>query len=246
MGRRKKLVSEKVLKSQTERNKKKPIKRTDKTKKDNNGNKFLCPRDHYIRSDITLEEVAKYYGKNFSALRDKASKEKWTTKRKEFRLMVDQKVEQAVKEQTEKETDEIEKVRKHHFDMGNFLTLISQNFFKNGAPVTRNIKCPHCKESHVHTVRLSAMEMMNPSIGVRAMKDGIEIQRKGLGLADFTVTVNHTREIAVDILNVIRTYVVDPDIYRNISTGIRSIVRREEDNLKSLKQIDNPIDFENG
>ena len=245
MGRSRKMIS-KEQKSPDKRKKKKSPIMTDKTKIDQSGNEFLGPRDRYIRTEETLEQIAKRYGKNLSALKMKAAKEKWTDKRKEFQSMVNRGVEQAIKEKFDNEADEIEKVRKHHFDLGKFCTLVGETFFKNGAPVTRNIKCPHCDESHVHTIRLSGMEMMNPSVGLRALKEGVEIQRKGLGLADLTVTVNHTREIAVDILNVIRTYVVDPDIYRSISTGIRSIVRREEDNLKSLKQIDNPIDFGNG
>jgi len=237
MGRSKKSAKPKILPdSPKERKKKKPDIMIKAGKSSANGNKFLGPRDRYIRSEESLEQIAKHYGKSKRWIEIRSAKEKWTDKRKEFQSMVNRGVEQAIKEKVREEEDEIENVRRHHFDMGNFLITVSENFFREGAPVTRNIKCPRCDKSHVHTIRLSAMEMMNPSIGVKAMKDGIEIQRKGLGLADFTVTVNHAREIAVDILNVIRTYVVDPDIYRSISTGIRSIVRREEDNLKSMKQ----------
>ena len=231
MGRSKKSANKILPESPDKRKKKKSVKRIDKTKIDQSGNQYSTMKDRYIRTEETIEQIAKRYGKKLSALKMKAAKEKWTDKRKEFRALVDQKVDQALNERAKEEQQQrqiiLERARESHFQGGGALMALSANALRSQTPVTR--VCPNCKE--VNTFHLTIQEQMNPQATIRAMQVGVDIQRKGLGLDDLHFHFNETKQVVFNVMEVIKKHVIEPDLFLSIKRGLAEIVKKEQESL---------------
>ena len=69
-------------------------------------------------------------------------------------------------------------------------------------------------------------------VAIQAAKNGIEIERKALGLADQVINIQFVKETAKEFITIVAKYVRDEGVLKNISEDIQLMVERETSNLE--------------
>lgn len=180
---------------------------------------YASPKDHYIHSArrLTVKQVAKAWagikGCSHHNLANRAVKERWLDQRKRFWKKASAKAEERM---ATKASRQIVKANERHIGLGKALQ-------GTAAKVLR---------SSVEGIEKQP-EDLKPGEGLRVSasmaKTGVEIERKGLGLADQVVHVQNVREIVVKVLGVISRHVHEPDVLQNIIHELKTIEAEEEE-----------------
>lgn len=198
---------------------------------------YVSPRDHYVYSPekITIREIAVIWkGVKFckhDTLVNRAVREKWVQKRKEFWERAAKKAEEKL---ATKASRQIVKANERHIGIGKALQGTAAKVLK--VSVGELDKRP---------------DDLKPGEGLRVSasmaKAGVDIERRGLGLADSVVHVQNVREIVMKVLSVVSRHVQEPDILQNIVHDLRAMESAEEESMREnvlqLTEPDEEIEF---
>ena len=199
--------------------------------------KFTDPKWEFIYSpdSLTLDEVAEhwkgYKGCSISRLQQRSSSEHWMRLRAEHKEKMEREIAARLsKDAASERAEQISKARKVHFNVGSLLMERGAKFLQDGKPVSR--ECPHCKQPI--TIRLAPADMMRPSDGRAFIKDGVDIQRKGLGLDEAQVNVLQLGEMVNVVVAIIQKHVTDLPTYKAIRYDLLALHKTAEKDLEEV------------
>ena len=189
------------------------------------------PADHYIFNPetITIAELAKHWhgerGCTEQWLRVRCADEKWVSKRKDhFNSLYAMIAEESQEKLAGEMADNVVDANRRHIRGGRLIQSISMKLIEY---YKMDLK------------KMRTGEAMR--IAIKAMKDGVDIERKALGLADQVVKVQFTKDMAKEFLGVVSKYIQDPDVLENIVADLDGIVNEQADELQNMiEQESNP------
>ncbi len=198
---------------------------------------YVSPRDQYVHSPekITVRELAVIWKDvkhcKYNTLANRAVREKWVRKRKDF---WDRAAKKAEEKLAVKASKQIVDANMRHIGIGKALQGTAAKVLR--ASVDELDKRP---------------EDLKPGEGLRVSasmaKAGVDIERKGLGLADQVVHIANVREIVVKVLGVVSRHVQEPDVLQNIIHELRALEAEEEETMREdvlkLSEPDENVEF---
>ena len=199
-------------------------KRVPKSEIENGPDIYTDPKDQFIRSRyyVTLLDLAeqweKHGGYSHRLLATRSGKEGWQELRKDYW--------EGIRKEGAKELDNnrikemkalVLQANKEHFDSGG--SLISTGY---------KISKQFWDKEGWKKIKPKEAARILPQI----YKTGVELQRKGLGLADKVVRVQHTREITYSIVQIIAKYVTDSQTFESIIQDMEQLIDDEEKTLE--------------
>jgi hypothetical protein len=183
------------------------------------------PRHQYVYSmePITIDKLAEEWkgikGCTLANLWDRSRKEGWVEKRKmhwervEARVAHDLEVKHAARREKQ-----IEDANLRHIQLGQSYQYGAGKILKEHLPDTGNIDTD------------KALRLV-PSLGDK----GVTIERKGLGLEQTFIMVAHTKEITIQVIQILKKYVTDPVVFENIVKDLEGLDPENKEKLKELK-----------
>jgi len=199
--------------------------------------KWSSPREQYLYSDppgITLEKIieewrgTKGWGKQ--SIKQKCTKEGWVEKRKNYWEGVDKRV--AVRlELTDADRREemIKNAGDRHVIVGQKVQYASQYAMSHAVQILQNYE----KGENVSLQdAIKAMSKLIPMVS-----KGVEIERRGLGIADKFVVFSHTREITQRVLIVMRKWIKDSATYENVMMDLKQIEKESRDEIEEILEV---------
>jgi len=201
------------------------------------------PRTEYVMSPepVTLERLAELWKDNKGCshynLKRRCTKEGWQEKRAKYWERIDREVaNRAQKREIEKRDKMIDNARHDHLVAGDFLIKKGYKYLSEGKEAW--VTCPLCKGRYM--LAQSADAQMRPSDGRAMIKDGVEIQRKGLGLDEAKVNVFMLGEMAQDFVRIIQKHLDSPDdlqTYKAIRRDIIDMVKSAKDEVDEMERV---------
>lgn len=174
-----------------------------------------CKRE-YVSSDygVTIDSIAEKYGVNSNYLRGISAKHEptWSEQRHNYWAKVQESI---LRKASDDMADKIVIANQNHIDVGIDLQKIGTDLLTIAKKVVND-----------DVEKVKPGEAMR--IGVSAVKVGVDIQRKGLGLADTIVHIQNMREVAEKVMTIIANHVTDPDVLKSIIHDIKRMQRTEE------------------
>lgn len=191
--------------------------------------KYPTPRDEYVYSPeaVSLSELAKRWkgepGCGYGNLEKRCRLDGWVAERDKFWGGVRKRMaEQAQAEIADRMKDSIVEANERHMEQGQMLQTVGQTLVVKFASKREDGTTP--------------MDDIRPGEGLRiaarASKDGVDIERKALGLADRVVQVQFAKETAAEFVEIVTKYVSDPDVLENIAKDVDGIVERHRVGLE--------------
>lgn len=185
---------------------------------------YADPKSQYIRSrkHIPLEKLAPQWrhvrGCSIQKLKRRSSEEGWIEERKKYWQDMTKLVAKELDEARVREMKELVlRANKEHFELGGSLIStgykISKHFWDNKS---------------WQDLAPREMARILPSL----YKTGVDLQRKGLGLADKVVRVQHTREITQNVVQILVKYINDSQTFESIIQELEQLVDDEEKTLE--------------
>ena len=165
-----------------------------------------------------------------SAVLHRAAKENWTELRRKFHEGAQQKAFDLAQQKLAQEMSEsVIDANRRHVQLGRALQTIGASAFKKG-PAGHLVVVDNADEKQPPIPFKSAKD------AAQFVRDGTELERKALGLADQIVKVQMARDLARKTVEVVGKYVTDPDVLENIGRDMEIIVGAEEEILDEVSQ----------
>lgn len=163
---------------------------------------------------ITMGQVAKHFGVSLKAIQKKAGREGWTAKRDAFLAEVKQGAFEALKDTAK---SQIVDANKRHIQLG-------KGGQRLAALGIREVS-KRFEEDDIGEVKTG--ELMRAS--AQTAKTGVDIERKGLGLADQVMYVQGVREVATSFLIVAQQVMGGhPDLLQAFVDGVHAKLEEAE------------------
>jgi len=181
---------------------------------------YLDPEDQYVHDPVkpTLVEIARTWGLHKNTVERRSSDHEWTRKREDFWRKVRTKHEE---EMAEESAQLIAKANREHIKTGQAY---------RGAAGTVLEKLYKRLQAEGGDKELKLGEGLR--VSTQMMKAGVDVERKGLGLADTTVYVQNTREMASKMVAVLeRVLQGHPDLLEEAVNGVADLLAESEDEL---------------
>lgn len=184
--------------------------------------RYASPRDEFIYSEkpISIKELYRKWkghpeGRHFNTLSKVSKKENWHRQREDFWIEVNVRAkERMIEDFSERRKSVVLEANKFHVKIGRDMQVIGMKNLVN------------------ETTRKPVD--MKPGEAVRAVKDGVAIERKGLGLEDRYFIVRHTEKVVQRMLMVIKKHVTDVEVLENVAREFEMIVGEENSKLDEL------------
>lgn len=184
---------------------------------------YLDPEDQYVHDPAkpTLVEIARTWGLHKNTVERRSSDHDWTRKREDFWRKVRAKHEE---EMAEESAQLIAKANREHIKTGQAY---------RGAAGTVLEKLYKRLQAEGGDKELKLGEGLR--VSTQMMKAGVDVERKGLGLADTTVYVQNTREMASKMVAVLeRVLQGHPDLLEEAVNGVADLLAESEDELAEV------------
>ena len=191
-------------------------------KKRRKRSKWRTPREMFIYSDppgYTTQEVAEEFeghaGCSVYNIRRRCTSEHWSRYRKEHWERVDRRVaEKQEIDAAERRERQIAEATDRHIKVGQAMQGAAGVAMEKAVNIVRQMDSGEMdvKEG------MRVMAMLVP-----LMAKGVDVERKGLGIADKFVVATHTREITQRVLVVIQKWVKSAEVYENIMQDLAQI-----------------------
>lgn len=196
---------------------------------------FETPRDEYIFSSIRIsfEDLASKWkgvkkGYSFANLLRNSRKENWPLQRKDYQKKVRKEIDKRTVEKLgDKLSNTIVDANLRHMKLGQMM----QEFGSSMIVVDEENKCMYIQDP----ITKERIVPKNVNEIVRVIKEGADLERKALGLADQVVKVQFARELGEIYFNIISKYIIDVTILKNIAGEIEGTLLKEEEKLENLK-----------
>lgn len=180
---------------------------------------YDTPKDEYIYSPVkvSFEQLVERWrgrpgGLSLQGFWHRSRKDGWLRQREEFWSKARELANQRMMEQA---AGRIAEANDRHINLGIGVQGLTAQLL-NASSV---------KEDAVN-------EALGPGERLRAIanlvKVGVDVERKGLGMADQIVYIHAVKEIVRDMLVVVERYVKDPDVYGNIVKDLQEIATGAE------------------
>lgn len=182
------------------------------------------PREMYVFSEVpvTLKQAARAFGKSCDTVARNAAKDKWKWHRKRYQEKMRARVEEELlQRQTESRARAIEQANARHVQGGQKIQTLAGAVYDKMAPALEKDNAD-----------------MKTSEGLRVattmFREGVAVERRGLGLEDQIVKVTFVRILVQQVLQIIQKYVTDPIIYENITKDMELMVSEERSELDEV------------
>lgn len=182
---------------------------------------YKSARDEYVYNpaNLPLEEIARRWKLGIQAVRGRCTKQGWVKARAVFQKEMEIRAANAAMDDlVDKRKDVILQANADHVNIGRILWNRGVNV------ITKKDKDGKFINS------LTASE------AIRAMKEGVIIERKGLGLEDRNIIVQHVEKFTDLLITVIMKYESNPEIIDNIVGEFDLLVGQQKDEL--LREVD--------
>jgi len=186
---------------------------------------YLDPKDEFLYSPnkITIRDLAKRWkgkkGCSHSVLSKKAWREGWVERREEIWKDIRAKVrDEYVSEIATKMKDSIVDANERHINHGQVMQGVGVKTIKQFHEKVGSIEKPE-----------NALRVASTMI-----KNGVDIERKALGLADRVVKIKFAKEIGKEFVQIVTKYVHDEEVLSNIAREIDGVVEKKTDELEDI------------
>lgn len=195
---------------------------------------WVNPKMEYIYSDEQpiLEVLVKRWkhnkGWDRSSMSKKCMKEGWARSRQDWTDKMERRVMARMEEEgADRRYEQIRTANERHVKMGQSMQGMANVLMQGLA-----------KEAKKHKGKLTMDEDKAYKIVAQMVPKGVDVERKGLGLVDKFVTTKRIEILGGEFIDIIKKFVVDPDIYSNIKSEIRALVVREKKDLDEIIDVD--------
>ena len=187
-----------------------------------------------------MEKWAERWGVAYDTIRKRSSVDprgSWRQQRERFWKDVRERQEATMKQQLSDEmSGVVMDANKRHLDEGKRLQEAGSRFRLASMMLTLGVAvCPHCKGE----VPVPKGEMKASDAGrtaSRMIKDGVDMERKALGLAETVVKLEFAREYGKLFAEVVGKYVNDPAVLRNIQRDLDDALAEDREKLEALAE----------
>jgi hypothetical protein len=180
------------------------------------------PCDHYIYNPtpVTIRELHEIWkaerGASEQWLKMRCADEGWVSKRKKhfndlFAMVAEESKEKLASEMADNVVD----ANKRHIQYGRMIQAIASKLIKFHQDSLGELKIGEAMR-----------------LAIKAAKDGVDIERKALGLADQVVRVQFTKDVAKETIDIITKYIQDPNILENIVRDLDGMVDKQSEILQ--------------
>lgn len=195
-----------------------------KKKKRTKRGKYLTPYDEYVYSPepITLKELAKKWkghkGASLGQLGRLSTEYNWPGDRKRVWKEIRNKMERMTTEKIAVEMrDSVVETNRRHRQHGKAMQGIGVKTLAKFRDKVEDMKVGE-----------------GLRIALKALKDGVDVERKALGLADQVIKVQFAKDMGREFVEIVTKYVNDPDVLENINRDIGAVIERESSELDEM------------
>jgi len=194
-----------------------------------------CTEYIYSPVHISIDKLSKKWkgvkGHSFSRLLQRSQFEYWVERRKKYQADINARMaEQIAKEKAKEQMSIVNRARKDHFIIGQMLMAKSASCLKNDRKIT--FTCKKCETENI--VRLPIDDLMKPNDVARFAKDGVDIQRKGLGINEAITVQLEMKEMVSVVINIIRKHVIDVSMYTAIQRDLIDLQKQTDEQVDGL------------
>lgn len=158
---------------------------------------------------INLKELAEKTGGSYQALRDRCKKEGWVAKRETFQAKVSQ---EALDALAHTARSKIVEANKRHIKIGQVGQGLGARLYRRADEM---LSQPDAELKIGEAARA----------GTQAIKAGVDVERRGLGLADTVMYIQNVEEFASTVIVVLQQELGGhPDLLDNTVGGIRKVL----------------------
>lgn len=190
---------------------------------------YPTPMHEYIFSpeQVIYSELAERWkgvpGWKPTTIHNRGQEEGWPRRRREFWEGVHREVENRVQGKiAETMAENIVETNNRHIAFGRLLQSFGKAMMVVDSEGTIKIKDPTTGNYIAATTVGDA---------IRFIREGAEMERKAFGLADQVVRVQFARDVGKKYFDIIKKYIDDPALLRNIMTDFEEDIQKEVDEL---------------
>lgn len=192
--------------------------------------KWMSPREQFIFSlePVSVAGLAKMWmgypqGCSEKTMQKKCNEGRWREKRKEYQARV---MEETTRKFQEKDSDNRTEMLKKSFTMH---VKEGQALQRIGMEVLVKVR---------NVIAATEDGGMKPSEALRAISQvvskGVEIERKGLGIADRVEVEYRTTEIVREVIQVLEVIITDPDVMAEAVYRLQQIGKKDREELQRI------------
>lgn len=198
--------------------------------------RYLIPENEYVQSPepVTIKELSRRWkgveSCSHSNLIRKCHQEKWPEKRKQFWSNVREKTENKLEDKlADGMASAMIEANVRHIREGKKLQSFGSSCFRKKEDGGYEIIDPSTGE----TISMKVVGDV-----VRMLKEGAELERKALGMADQVVNIKFARDKGRQFVDIVTKYVDDPVILKNILDEFNDIIQKESEELDRIVRGD--------
>jgi len=202
---------------------------------------YPSPRSEYVYNPVpvTVRHLVEKWegvkGCSESNLTKKCNRERWADRREEYQARVMKETTRKLSEKdSDRRTEILEKASERHMNAGRKLQDTADDYRMAGRmKLFGKFKCPHCGEVvPVPKDDVKATDAFRASVS--GTSKGVEIERKGLGIADRVEVEYRTTEIVREVIQVLEVIITDPDVMAEAVYRLQQIGKKDREELRRI------------